>query len=76
MSNARVLAAMVEDGLLPDEPTELERRRFARLGPGEMFYVGVLLEAGKRAGDIPTLSEAIRKAQEASERIRRGQGRK
>jgi hypothetical protein len=65
----RVLMAMVEDGLLP-EPTELEKRRFARLSVAEMFGVGVWLEAGKRAGETPTLSEAIREAQEVVERNR------
>lgn len=67
---SRVVVAMVEDELIP-ELTELEKRRFARLSIEEIFCVGVLLEAGQRAGEPPTLSEAIREASEVSERKRR-----
>jgi hypothetical protein len=65
----RVLRAMVEDGLIP-EPSELEKRRFAHLSVEEMFGVGALLEAGKMAGEPPTLSEAIREARVVVERAR------
>jgi hypothetical protein len=55
----RVLRAMAYDGLIPEEPTELEKRRFARLSFRQIFEVGILLEAGQRAGEPMALSEAI-----------------
>jgi hypothetical protein len=58
----RLLQAMADDGLLPEAPTKLEKRRFARLSMWEMFEVGVLLEASQRAGAPIALSEAIWKA--------------
>jgi hypothetical protein len=45
------------------------------LGIGEVWCVGTVLEAGRRAGDMPTLSEAIRRAEEQGERIRGRRGR-
>jgi hypothetical protein len=47
------------------EPSELEARRFAKLNALERFFVGILI----KSGDADTLSEALRRVEDAGGRF-------